>query len=437
MDANDCNFPYVMELQEYTKEEIEEFFPDTKPDDLVKGQSMAEFSPISTNGDQNVYQVIETWTPEYVAWKQGDKILKRMPNPYFDFDGVEETKEVTKPNGKVKKVTYKRLFNHLDRPTVPYIFLNPFTTGDAPVAETSLAEICKPIQDDINTQKRQIINNLIRMGNGQIYIDAETISEEQKDAITSEPGLIVIGKNLVSENRIRREAGTPLPSAHFANLQESIVAFDNVFGTHGALRGASTDKTLGGQIMNRQQDMSRVEQLTRCLNRGVARLADFLVQMMKMYYTEDHVVKIIGADGALEFFSFTRNDIDDGMVIDVKAGNPPSLDPVTLSNQAIQLWQLNAIDPETLYERLQFANPKISAQKLLAWKQGQLVFESQLRQQEAVAGAAAKAAVSPEAGGAGRSVETPNNVIDRATASLGGQGGAPLSAPGNGDNSVQ
>lgn len=437
MDANDVNFPYIIELQEYTKEEVEEFFPDTKVEDLVVGQTMAEFNSPSVTGNQNIYQVLECWTPEYVVWKQREKILKRMPNPYFDFEGIEEEETITKPNGKVVKKKYKRLFNHLDRPAIPYIFLNPFTTGDAPVAEASLAEICKPIQDDINTQKRQIINNLIRMGNGQIFADAEALSEEQKDAITSEPGLIIMGKNLASENRIRREPGTPLPAAHFSNLQESIVAFDNVFGTHGALRGASTDSTLGGQILNRQQDLSRVEQLTRCLNRGVARLADFLVQMMKMYYDTEHLVKIVGNDGAIEFVSFTRNDIDDGMIIDVKSGIPPSLDPVALSNQAIQLWQLNALDPETLYERLQFPNPKISSQKLLAWKQGQLLFESELRMKEQEAGIAAKAELSPESGGAGRGAETPNDAISRVRASLSGQGGAPLASPGNGQQSVQ
>ena len=436
MDANDL--PYVLELQEYTYDEIKENFPDVEPDSLVRGRTEQVFNQtyVYSTADNNIFQVIECWTPEYVVWKQQDRILKRMPNPYFDFEGVNEEVKVTKPNGKVKAVTYKKFYNHLDRPQMPFVFLNPFVTGDSPVAEASLAEIAKPIQDDINTQKRQIINNLVKMGNGQVYVDSGAIPEERVDEITSEPGLVIQGDHLASENRMRRDPGVPLPNAHFSNLQESIVAFDNIFGIHGALRGAGGDKTLGGQILNKQQDLSRIDQLTRCLNRGVARLANGLVQMMKLFYSTEQLVKILGTDGAIEFVRFTRNDIDDGTVIVVKSGVPVSLDPQGKYNQAVQLWQLNALDPETLFERLDFADPQSAAKKLQAWKQGQLLFESQIKQAEMAAGATFKAKVDgagAEAGAENRGVESPNNVIDRARKEINAGGAADLANPGNGE----
>ena len=431
MDANDPSLPYVMELQEYTREEIRAFFPDVDPDKLVFGRD-AEYSAAPSFFNQNrapAYQIIEVTTNEYICWKQGSTILKKIVSPYFDFEGEEEEKIVTKENGKVKTVKYRKFYNHLDYPVKNYIFFNPFTSGDSPVADASLAEIAIPIQDDINTQKRQIINNLIKMGNGQVYIDSDAIPKELADQITSEPGLVIEGKNLASENRIRREPGVALPQSHFANLQESVIAFDNVFGTHGAVRGASGDTTLGGQILNRQQDLSRIEQLTRTLNRGVARLADGLVQMMRLYYDADHLVKILGRDGAIEFIHFTRDDIDENVVINVKSGTPPVLDPVARYNQAIQLWQLNAIDPETLFERLEFADPQESAQKLFAWKSGQLLLESQLRQKEAMVGAEMKAKVGAEEGG---NIENTNSVVARAEKSLGGGGAATITNPPKG-----
>lgn len=432
MDANDPAMPYIMELQEYTREEMADFFPGVDLKDLVFGRDM-EYPQPPTFQNQNrapVYQVIEVTTNEIIMWKQRDKILKKIPNPYFDFEGEETKVKKTQENGKVKETTYQKFRNHFDYPTKNYVFFNPFTTGDAPVAELSLAEVALPIQDDINTQKRQIINNLIKMGNGQVYVDADAIPKELVDQITSEPGLVIEGKNLASENRIRREAGTPLPNAHFANLQESIVAFDNVFGTHGAVRGAGDSETLGGQILNRQQDISRIEQITRTINRGIARIANGFTQMMKMYYDETHVEKILGKDGAIEFVMFNQDDIEDDTVVYVKSGTPPILDPVARYNQAIQLWQLNAIDPETLFERLEFGDPQAAAQKLLAWKQGQLLFDSQLRQTEAVVGAEAKA-VNKAAGEVERDVETSANVIQRAEQGLGGGGAAPLSNPPN------
>ncbi len=432
MDANDPDFPYVIEVQEYTRDEMVEYFPGVDLKKLTFGRR----TEIATNPtpmnqwDAPVYQVLEVTTNEYKCWKQNDIILKRMANPYWDFEGEEIEVKETKQNGKVKARKFKQYFNHLDYPQKEYVFFNPFITGDSPVAETSLSEIVIPIQDEINVQKRQIINNLIKMGNGQVYIDQEAIPKELEDQITSEPGLIITGKNLVSENRIKREPGLPLPEAHFNNLIQSITAFDNVFGTHGAVRGAQASGTLGGQILNKQQDMSRIEQITRVLNRGIARVADGLTQMMRMYYDTDHLIKILGRDGAVEFIHFTQDDIDPNIVINVKSGTPPVLDPLSKYNQAIQLWQLNALDPETLFERLDFADPQEAAKKLLAWKQGQLLLESDIRKEEMAAGAAVKASATPAPGGEeNRDVETPMDVISRAREAIGGMGKSPITNP--------
>lgn len=403
MDIHDL--PYVIEMQEYDCSDIEMFFPDVDKDTLTKKKTQSE-------SDSDIYEVKEVWTNEYVCWVHEDTVLKKMSNPHFDFEGVEEKELDTDTNGKVKTRTYTKYSNHLDYPEKPYVFLAPFTTGDAPVADISLAEVALPIQDDINTSKRQILDNLRATGNAQVLVDSDAFTdEEDAENITNEPGLVIIGKGVASENKIRREPAVPLPASHFNNLMDSISAFDNVFGVHKAVRGESQgDVTLGGQMLNRQQDLSRVEQLTRVNNRAVARLANGLVQLMKLYYTSDHVVKVLGKEGAFEFIRFNRNDIEDGAVIHVKSGTPPVLDPVARYNQAIQLWQLQALDAQTLFERLDFPNPRESAEKLLLWRQGQLAMEAQAGAQTEMP----------------RDVETSNNVIQRAQAQQQGGGQAPL-----------
>jgi len=420
--------PYVIKLAEFNEEEVRNFFPEADIEKLTKGVKI-EIGIGSNEVDSSIYQVMVVYTSEYWVWSQGDYVLKRMKNPFYDWDGIEVEELDTEQNGKI--VSRKEIIfsNFLSRPEMPFIFFTPFTTGDAPVAQTSLAEIGIPIQDDINVSKRQILDNLRRMGNGQVYIDSDALPQEVAEAITSEPGLILQGANLASENRIRREPAISIPASHFSNLMDSIQAFDNVFGTHGALRGNSGADTLGGQILDRNQNLSRVEQLTRELNRGVERLVRGFTQMMKMYYTEEQAYKILGRDGAVEFIKFINDDIEEGIVIHTKSGTPPVLDPLGRYNQAIQLWQLGALDPETLFERLEFADPQMTAQKLAGWKAGQLVFESQLRQQEGEA-AANNAAMSEEEilapDGSERNVENSDSVIQRARQSLSGGGAAPL-----------
>lgn len=451
-----CSFyelPYVLEIQDYTRDEIEENFPDVNLDDLVTGRGIESVSvgytsaypvQMASESDNHIYQVFEAWTDEYVVWKQGTTILKRMVNPNFDFEGSEEKETVTKANGKIKVETYRRFSNFLDRPEKPYVVIDPFVTGDSPVADTSITEVALPIQDDINVQKRKIIDNLVRMGNGQVYVDSDSLTQEEIDQITNEPGLVIVGKNLASENRIRREAGISLPNAHFANLQDSIAAFDNVFGTHASVRGQGTGGTLGGQVLDKQQDLSRIDQLTRCVNRAVTRVARGITQLMKLYYTQEQTLKILGPDGTVTFLKFTQRDIDQNAVIRVKSGNPVQLDPQGRYNQAIQLWQLNAIDPETLYTRLDFADPQEAAQKLQAWRTGQLLLESQIKQAEAanIAAVNGEIAAQTEAAGTGgapapqgeRGVETPGNAMTRAMDAMNAGGKAPLSNTPNGAN---
>lgn len=438
--------PYKIEIQEYTKREMEEYWPKIKVEDLSP-EAMIDVGQTAqapgTSALFKLYRVYEVWAyGEMVAWFCSNKLLERKANPYYDFKGEEKS---YLKKGKNLKIAKKLVFsNVLDRPTDPYVFFSTYNVGDEPFGSVSLVEVAIPIQDAINVQKRKIIDNLRRMGNSQVYLDSDAMSQEESENITDEVGLIIRGDGIASQNKIKREPGTPLPSAHFANLQHSEAVFDNLMGVHGVTRGASGGKTLGQDIISRQQDFSRIDLITRVLNRGIARIAQGLVQLMKMYYTETHTVKILGEEGATEFIKLNRDDIEDYIEIIVKSGETLPMDKVSLRTEAVQLWQLGALDPTTLFERLDFPNPAKTSERLAAWKQGQLTQETQAKIQETNAATQAKLqadlqvqAASPapaKSGGAkggakkattkkkvvGRKVETPQNVLQRATAGLGG-----------------
>jgi len=427
LDPHDL--PYKIEIQEYTKSEIKDAFPSLKDEDLKAGRTVNPTDLNVSAPNEKIYQVLEVWTKEYVCWKHGGKIIDRKVNPYFDFEGEqdEDTKEL-------------RFFNFLDSARDPYVFFTAFQVGESPVGDISLFEAAKPLQDAINTQKRKIIDNLVKLGNGQWVIDSDVMDKEQLDQITNAPGIQIVGKGAASENKVKREPGVPLPAGHFSNLADSLIAFDNVFGTHASIRGQSNERTLGGQMLNREQNLGRIELLTRVVNRGYARLADGLVQLMRLFYDVEHVVKILGKDGAVELVRIIRTDIDPGMAINVKSGRRPTIDPTQRETQAIQLWQLQAIDPETLYQLLDFPNPRESAQKLAAWRQGQLLLEAQVRASEQAAlaqaglggGMMGKETTAPGKPSAetekGRALETPNNSMERAKAATAGTA-APLPNP--------
>lgn len=396
---------YVIEIQEYSKQEIEDYFPKINVDDLNKKSRQVDTG--ETENDE--YQVFEVWTDEMMFWISSDKVLDKKVNPYFDFKGKE--KKIWK-NKKWKKEL--KFYNHLDEPEKPFIFFSAFNISDGSVASTSLVEIGIPIQDAINSQKRSIINNLKQMGNSKTLVDSDALTEEEADNITNEPGLVLRGKNLASENKIRFESGTPIPQAHFANLQHSESVFDNIMGIHSSTRGAAQAATLGQDIISRQQDYTRIDTITRELNRGVSRLANGLTQLMKMFYDETHTIKMLGEQSATEFVKLNQEDIENYIEIIVKSGMNLPMDEVSLRTEAVQLWQLGALAPITLFKRLKFENPEKETTALLAWKQGQLDMETQaaIQQQGAKEGQGNKEE--------GRQTEGILDVLQRAKQSLGG-----------------
>lgn len=414
--------PYVIEKQQYSYNEMKMYFPDVDISDVT------EYDKSSIQ--KRLYKVYEVWTDEMVAWISSKIVLEKRANPYWDWQG-EEKLEIAGdflPGKKRPRKKTKLIFrNHLDQPRKPFVFLTTYNIGEGPVADISLAEVSIPIQDAINVESRQIIDNLRRMGNGRVLVDEDAMVEERSDSITNEPGLIIRGERVASENKVRFEAGTPLPSSHFAHYQNMRAAFDNLFGVHSATRGQAQAKTLGQDILSRQQDFTRIDLITRVINRGVDYLVNGLVQLMKMYYTEPHVTKYLGEGGAVEFIRLVQDDIEDHIEIWAKSGASPVFDKIQLANQATQLWQLQALDPVTLYERLDFPDPEKTAERLAAWKTGQLTQETQARIIEAQAGAQAKAQTQGEGGTQGRGVEQPLNVLQRAAAQMGGL--APV-APG-------
>lgn len=401
--------PYKIEIQEYSPEEIQEYFPKADVEKMVKE------IPINTRKTnvemKKTFKVYEVWTSYYVCWVSGQEILNKMPNPYYDFEGFGK-KEILESGKTRERIIFR---NHLDNPTDPFVFFTTFNIGGEPIGTTSITEIAIPIQDLINVQKRQIVDNLRRMGNGQVFVDSDAMSKEEAENITNEVGLVIHGEGVASQNKIRREPGTPLPGAHFQNLMHTESVFDNIFGVHASTRGVGGSKTLGGQMLSKQQDLTRIDLLTRVINRGVKKIADGLVQLMKMYYTEVHTVKILGEEDTVEFVRLNQDDIEDYIEIDVRSGNTTPVDKVSMRNEAIQLWQLGAIDPVTLFQRLEYPEPEKSAQRLLEFKAGQLLQKIQVEQMAKQTGGKA-----PEEE-KGRGVETPQNVMQRSMQSISGR----------------
>lgn len=377
-EENDCNvkyvrpkrlyfpkvtteLPYLMEKVDITADEFKDVFGEAKFKIFLqdRGEKVEDEQLPKIQG---LYTIWEVWTPKMVFWKSGTIIIDKRKNPHYDFED--------------KKA------NHFVSPKIPYIIASAFRLGNEPIGETDLLQQTIPIQDVINVSSRLIINNANKTGNTQWFVDNSVMSEEEaKTKITNSPGLVVYGGGVANQNLMRRDSPPPLP-AYIENLKiASERAFDNIFGTHSTTRGErGQQETLGGRMLLKQADIGRIDLLVREYERCVAELGNWFVQLMKINYVAKKTFVYYGESGT-QFIDLETDMIQSGVKIIVKSGTTLPTDELSKRREALELWSLNALDPTTLYERLKFPNPEETAQKLQAWRTGQLAQEAAIKGQ--------------------------------------------------------
>lgn len=346
---------YYYEKRDFTSDEIKAEFGEEKFKEFLKNKG-TDVKPEDVGKVQDIYTVMEFHTKDVTFWKSAGTILDVRENEGYDFKSDEK--------------------NFFLEPKIPIILASAFRLGAEPIGETDLIQQTIPIQDTINVINRKIINNASKMGNGTWLVDPEVMTEEEaRTKITNAEGLIVFGSGVANQNKLRRDAPPPLPNYIPDIKVMSENAFDNIFGTHATTRGEKAgSETLGGRMLLKQSDYGRIDLLVREYERCVAELGNWWVQLMKMNLTAEKVYRSYGESGS-EFVRISSEKIQKGVKVIIKSGTTLPTDEGSKRQEAVELWGMGALDPETLFERLKFPNPQEAAKKLLAWKQGQLQME--------------------------------------------------------------
>jgi len=370
------DLPFVLRKIDMDFDEIEDF-AGAEILEKVKASAGGEEDDVNNELSKTV-TVWECWTPEFVFWKYVDVILKKQPNPYFDFTGKDENvlDEAGEPqlDEEGNAVTQNVVSNHFKKPRMPFIFISAYKLGDSLIGNTDLVTQAIPLQDIVNALQRQIVNNANKMGNPAWFVDSDVMDEQEAETkITNEEGLILHGPDAANQNKVRREAPPPLPN-YIPNAKiEAANAIDNIMGTHATTRGERKQpETLGGRLLLKQADVQRGGTFVEEIDRAVAELANWFVQLMRLYYEKEKTIKVYGERG-IEFRKFSRASLQDGIQAIVKAGSTLQEDEMSQRNEALILWQNGALDPITLFERLKYPNARETAERLLLYQTGQLL----------------------------------------------------------------
>lgn len=307
---------------------------------------------------------IEWWTDKYSFSSIGNQVLKKFKNPHWNYD-AEEMQFDQFGNQMMAPVKGN---NHFSSPQKPYIFLSVFNLGKHPFDDTSLIEQNLSNQDSINKRKRQIDKNADQT-NGGIAVNSLFFSKEEGAAAAKakrDGGVIMTPGN--PNDIIANLVTSPLPNFVYQDLQDSRGVMLGNFGVRGSTpQGIKSEDTVRGKIITKGQDESRISGITEYLEQFMDRTYNWMVQLMYVYYDEIHTVTAMGKDSQQEQMNISNAEFSQKLLVSVKEGSTVPKDDLTKANQAIDLWSAGALDPITLYERLQFPDPIEQARRLVMY----------------------------------------------------------------------
>ena len=358
VEESDYTGKYVGETRKDTAENLIKRFPDSKS--LIEKQLKGKL------GTEIAYQ--EWWTNKFVFWTLKSEVLGKAKNPHWNYPSTEKTVDET--GEEISQIVEP--INHFPVPQMPYIFLSVFNIGKHPYDDTGLIKQNLVSQDLINKRLKQIDKNVDGMNGGwAISLERAGLTREQATRVIEaarKGGGVAIPRGDVN-SAVARLQSAPLPSDVFNQLGDTRNELRNNFGVRGSTpEGTVREKTVGGKIIIKGQDQSRVSLISEYLEQFSDGVFNWFVQLMLVYYDESHVASVLGNEQVRDFFTLKNTDIDRKLLVSVKEGSMIPKDDLTQRNEAIDLWGAEGLDPITLFDKLGFPNPRESAKQLFLWK---------------------------------------------------------------------
>lgn len=292
---------------------------------------------------------------EGVCWFIYDKqlILGKMKNPNWVY--MSSSKK-------------ERQANVMQMPPKPFINFNYINTGRSYIDETCLVEQAMPMQKMLNRRGRQIWENADYV-NGRWVASKKAFSEEDAHKLINKGAKTVALVDQEDAGKaLANIASAALPAYVENTLYDARNEIDQIMGTPSVFRGVqpSTKDTLGRDLLISKQANALQDDLVRAISYSTGAYYRLLLQMMRVYYTDDHWFQVKGSDGKYEFILLNGDKIDSNVKISVEVDSTLPLDKSDIRSTAMNLWQAgNAISIVDLYKALGLPDAEGMAQRYL------------------------------------------------------------------------
>jgi len=312
---------------------------------------------------------------EAVVWKYDDIVLGKMKNPYWDWVGDAKLTDIqgnplplqSLPDalsGELPSELGKVYHNYFNSPQKPYIFINYDLWGEYPLDYTSRIEQSIAIQENINKRGMQISEMNDQARGKHVFSTKSGLTKkdiERLDLDNPKQDLVVSGPLNETHHYI---AGTPAPAGLYKELNDDKERLFSKMGTNSTTRGerGGEETAMGRQIL-READYGRIDDTVEdTINYAAEKMAMWAMQFIKLFYTDEHIVRVVGPEGTTTFQQITQDSVEDGMEIIVSASG---VDKLMAKREAYERARLGLTDPLSFFIDVSASDPKGRTEKLL------------------------------------------------------------------------
>ena len=233
-----------------------------------------------------------------------------------------------------------------------------------------MVEQAATLQTILDRRGFQIMENAEMAGSGLIF-NTQMIKKEDIARLTGSPDERIGVKGDVTK-AVTRIAPPPLPSYVIQDKEDARAEIDSVFSTHDITRGQNSGShTLGQDQIQQGQDYTRMDDIARAIERQASKYYRYFVQMIKVYWTEEHWFWATGEDGQFDKVMMKADMIEDGVDVTVETNSTLPPNKNAQLKFASELLPTGMIDPLSLYEVGSggvLPSPKKMMERLVKWR---------------------------------------------------------------------
>ena len=352
VDAYGDFIGYCGERIKVTAEKLADLFPKHKTaiSESVKGEM----------GTPVTYT--EWWSADdsYSFITYQEIVLDKYKNPYFNYE-----QPVLAPTGEPMEGMMQEPKNHFAVPKKPYTFLSVFSLQEQPHDITSLVEQNIPNQNRIRRRTEQIDYNTSAANNSYAFsgnnFNEETAKQAAEARRKGNPILVPSGAPM--GEAIMPLNAQDMPRSVFSELEIAKTDLRQSWGIMGiTTQPANEDTTARGQILNQQNDSTRIGGgIGNSIEQVADNIFNWLVQLYYVFYDEEHFAAVMGTSKSLEYVTLSNAQLNTPLLVSVSPDSLRPRDQITEINLAQALFDKGAIGPKTLLKMLAFPNPDEAA----------------------------------------------------------------------------